>query len=145
MVTFSMSNGRQMQGKLSLASIKILVGPHHHRNGNCRQRSKYGSNLRCNDEDHENLQMQLREYYFNRVQVTCAKCGRRGTYRKNTLVERFGGSIELPNLLKEIAADYPRQGLQSVAMDPCGALFPDLRASISGAVPSALSKPASSS
>jgi hypothetical protein len=71
--------------------------------------------------------MKLHEYPFDRVQVACEKCDRRGSYRKSALAERFGASIELPNLLKEIAGDCPRQDIQSVAMDPCGVTYSDLK------------------
>ncbi len=47
--------------------------------------------------------MQLHEYPFDRVRVACEKFERFGTYRKSVLAERFGASIELPNLLNEIS------------------------------------------
>jgi hypothetical protein len=37
------------------------------------------------------------------VRLSCAKCGRKGQYRKQTLVERYGADIRLPDLREEIA------------------------------------------
>jgi hypothetical protein len=37
------------------------------------------------------------------VQLVCDKCGRAGQYRKQTLIDRFGADIRLPDLREEIA------------------------------------------
>jgi hypothetical protein len=74
--------------------------------------------------------MQLHEYPFDRVRVACEKCERSGEYRKIRLTEMYGADIDLPALLDKIAIDCPRQGIQSVAMDPCGVQYPDLRGSV---------------
>lgn len=71
--------------------------------------------------------MRLRDYPFDLVRLACEKCGRKGSYSKHGLVERYGAGIELPDMLKEIAADCPRNNdLHAVAIDPCGVIYPDL-------------------
>ena len=71
--------------------------------------------------------MKLRDYPFEHVRLACEKCARSGSYSKHGLVGRYGAGIELPDMLKEIALDCPRNSdLQSVAMDPCGVIYPDL-------------------
>jgi hypothetical protein len=74
--------------------------------------------------------MQRHEYPFDRVWISCEKCERRGIHLTGGLAEWFGTGSELPDEPKESAGDCPGQGLQSVAMDPCGALVPDLRGGI---------------
>ncbi len=73
--------------------------------------------------------MRLSEYPFDLVRLACEKCDRTGSYRKSRLIERYGAEIQLPDLRLEIAADCPHsKGLQSAAMEPCGVIYPDLRA-----------------
>jgi hypothetical protein len=40
----------------------------------------------------------LRDYPADMVRLSCAKCGRSGQYRKQTLIERYGADIRLPDL-----------------------------------------------
>ena len=47
--------------------------------------------------------LQLRNYPADMVRLTCTKCGRAGQYRKQTLIERYGADIRLPDLREEIA------------------------------------------
>jgi hypothetical protein len=47
--------------------------------------------------------LQLREYPGEIVRLSCSKCGRAGQYRKQTLIERFGADMRLPDLREEIA------------------------------------------
>jgi hypothetical protein len=37
------------------------------------------------------------------VRLSCAKCGRKGHYRKQNLIVRYGADIRLPDLREEIA------------------------------------------
>ena len=37
------------------------------------------------------------------VRLSCSKCGRSGQYRKQTLIDRYGADIRLPDLREEIA------------------------------------------
>ena len=45
----------------------------------------------------------LSEYPGDMVRLSCEKCGRSGQYRKQTLIERYGADIRLPDLREEIA------------------------------------------
>src|SRR5262244_271574 len=50
-----------------------------------------------------NGSLQLFEYPGDLVRLSCEKCGRSGRYRKQTLIERYGADIRLPDLREEIA------------------------------------------
>ena len=56
---------------------------------------KQTDNRRCHASDSE--------YPGDIVRLSCEKCGRAGQYRKQTLVERYGADIRLPDLREEIA------------------------------------------
>jgi hypothetical protein len=45
----------------------------------------------------------LSEYPGDVVRLTCEKCGRSGQYRKQSLIERYGADIGLPDLREQIA------------------------------------------
>ena len=47
--------------------------------------------------------LQLHDYPSEIVRLSCEKCGRAGQYRKQTLIERYGAHIRLPDLREEIA------------------------------------------
>ena len=47
--------------------------------------------------------LQLHDYPSEIVRLSCEKCGRAGQYRKQTLIERYGADIRLPDLREEIA------------------------------------------
>ena len=47
--------------------------------------------------------LQLRNYPADMVRLACTKCCRVGQYRKQTLIERYGADIRLPELREEIA------------------------------------------
>jgi hypothetical protein len=47
--------------------------------------------------------LQLSEYPADRVRLSCAKCGRAGQYRKQTLIDRYGAEMGLPDLREEIS------------------------------------------
>jgi hypothetical protein len=47
--------------------------------------------------------LQLYEYSGDRVRLSCEKCGHAGQYRKQSLIERYGADILLPDLRVEIA------------------------------------------
>lgn len=59
------------------------------------------------------------------VRVACEACGRAGSYRLSSLVERFGPAAGLPDVLAVLAADCPRRGAGRFS-DPCGARFTGL-------------------
>jgi hypothetical protein len=56
------------------------------------------------------------------VRVACNRCGRRGRYRRATLIERFGAEAALPDVLRYVAG-YDRASDMS---RPCGAHYVDL-------------------
>ena len=45
----------------------------------------------------------LHEHSGELVRLRCEKCGRAGQYHKQTLIERYGPDIALPDLREEIA------------------------------------------
>nr|UXE45027.1 hypothetical protein Hi04_10k_c4039_00035 [uncultured bacterium] len=47
--------------------------------------------------------LQLSEYPGEMVRLSCEKCGRSGQYRKQTLIERYGADMRLPDLREEMA------------------------------------------
>ena len=62
--------------------------------------------------------LQLRDYPGDMVRLSCEKCGRSGQYRKQTLIERYGADIRLPDLREELH----RAGVMDKCMMPVGAL-----------------------
>ena len=70
--------------------------------------------------------MRLADYPFDVVNVSCGKCDRRGRYKKQTLIERFGGAIAVPDLRWKIAADCPKAIDRQLGTDTCGIVYPDL-------------------
>jgi hypothetical protein len=52
--------------------------------------------------------LSLAEYPTAMERLKCSKCGRSGQCRKATLIDRCGGDIVLPELLRRIAADCPK-------------------------------------
>ena len=71
--------------------------------------------MHCTDDD-MNGSLTLREHLGAIVRLTCEKCGRAGRYRKQTLIERFGADMRLPDLREEIA-QCERRGQMH---DTCG-------------------------
>jgi hypothetical protein len=54
----------------------------------------------------------LTEWPFRMVQLACDLCPRRGQYRKETLVARFGGDVLMPDVL-HLVAQCPRKDGQA--------------------------------
>ena len=50
-----------------------------------------------------NGSLTLAEHPGELVRLHCEKCGRTGQYHKQTLIERYGPDIRLPDLREEIA------------------------------------------
>ena len=71
-----------------------------------------------------NGSLSLAEYPAAMVRLKCAKCGRRGQYRKATLIERYGREIPLPDLLHLVGASCPK--MDALGNDPCGAHYRDV-------------------
>jgi hypothetical protein len=59
---------------------------------------------------------------FDPVRLVCDQCGRRGQYRKQTLIGRYGPDIVGPDLLVEVAQCPRRKSLG----DRCGIVYEDL-------------------
>jgi hypothetical protein len=59
---------------------------------------------------------------FDPVRLVCELCGRRGQYRKQTLIDRFGSDIVGPDLLVKVADCARRKALG----DRCGVVYEDL-------------------
>ena len=58
----------------------------------------------------------LSEYPGEIVRLSCEKCGRSGQYRKQTLIDRYGAEIRLPDLREEIAACERRGKMHDACM-----------------------------
>jgi hypothetical protein len=56
------------------------------------------------------------------VRLSCAKCGRSGQYRKQTLIDRYGVDMRLPDLREEIT----QCGRQGKLYDACMVRYIDL-------------------
>ena len=69
-----------------------------------------------------NGSLQLFEYPGDMVRLSCEKCGRSGQYRKQTLIERYGAGMRLPDLREEIA----QCGLHGQPHDACMVRYVDL-------------------
>jgi hypothetical protein len=59
------------------------------------------------------------------LRVECDKCGRRGSYPLDRLIERYGIDAKLFDWSDEITADCPRKQARNLS-DQCGAKCPDL-------------------
>ena len=60
--------------------------------------------------------LQLYEYPADIVRLSCPKCGRSGQYRKQTLIDRYGADIRLPDLQEEIAQCERRGKMHDACM-----------------------------
>jgi hypothetical protein len=59
------------------------------------------------------------------LNVGCEKCGRRGRYHVDRLIDRYGIDAKLFDWSDEITADCPRKQAMNLN-DICGARCPDL-------------------
>jgi hypothetical protein len=57
------------------------------------------------------------------VRLACDLCPRRGQYRKETLIARFGGDVLMPDV-RHLIAECPRKDAPGAA---CGVYYDDLR------------------
>jgi hypothetical protein len=60
--------------------------------------------------------LSLSEYPGDVVRLSCTKCNRKGQYRKQSLIERFGPNIPLPDLRQEIAQRERRENMSDVCL-----------------------------
>ena len=59
------------------------------------------------------------------LRIDCDKCGRRGRYRVDRLVKKYGIDAKLFAWSDEVTADCPRKIAKNLS-DMCGARFPAL-------------------
>jgi hypothetical protein len=57
------------------------------------------------------------------VRLACDHCPRRGQYRKDTLIARFGADVLMPDV-RHLIAQCPRKDAPGAA---CGVYYADLR------------------
>jgi hypothetical protein len=65
----------------------------------------------------------LAEWPYRMVRLACDYCPRRGQPRKETLIERFGGDVLMPDV-RHLIAECPRKDAPGAA---CGVYYADLR------------------
>ena len=65
----------------------------------------------------------LRDWSLPIVRLACDRCGRRGQYRLETLVSKFGLEEPMPDL-RHLIAQGPRHGQPGQA---CGVYYADLK------------------
>jgi hypothetical protein len=56
----------------------------------------------------------LAEWLYHMVRLACDLCPRRGQYRKETLVARFGGDVLMPDV-RHLIAQCPRKDAPGAA------------------------------
>ena len=66
----------------------------------------------------------IRDFPTDPIEVECKKCGRKGRYRKATLIEKYGSNTILPGLLALIAGDCEFRN--KLGNQGCGAIYPAL-------------------
>jgi hypothetical protein len=64
----------------------------------------------------------LSDTNLSMLDVYCAKCGRRGRYRVETLADRFGADARLPDVASALEDGCERKGQH----DGCFVTFPGL-------------------
>ena len=69
--------------------------------------------------------MKLRDYPFEMVQFSCAKCLRSGRYKKSRLIEKYTADIPLFDLRSHIAGDCERM-LNKAGTNHCAISYRDL-------------------
>ena len=73
-----------------------------------------------------NKRPMLSSFPFSRVRLVCARCGRRGSFRKDALIREYGG-IALADLPQQVA-NCPRQ-------DACEMTYANLHSAAARKVP----------
>jgi hypothetical protein len=78
---------------------------------------------RLDDRDDLPTSVLLRDYPFEMVRLACTRCGRRGQYRKSTLLARFGPDYDL--VIMRLDLGCPTIPAPSIH-EHCGVIYPDL-------------------
>jgi hypothetical protein len=61
------------------------------------------------------------------LEIACTKCDRAGRYRVDTLIQRYGSGVRIPDLLRVLSAGCPmRESVSPYAL--CGCHAPGLSA-----------------
>jgi len=71
-------------------------------------------------------QIPLEDFSSERIELTCVKCDRRGRLLKATLIEEFGPTFGLVNLLNALSRDCPEQVPDAQGIRRCGARYLNL-------------------
>ena len=71
-----------------------------------------------------NGSLTITDHTTDPIEIDCQKCGRKGCYRKATLIEKYGRDTVLPDLLAMLASDYEFRNM--LGDQGCGALYPAL-------------------
>ena len=66
----------------------------------------------------------IKDFPTDRIEVECKKSGRKGRYRKTSLIEKYGSDIVLPDLLALLASDCEFRN--KLGNQGCGAIYPAL-------------------
>ncbi len=66
----------------------------------------------------------IKDFPTDRIEVECKKSGRKGRYRKTSLIEKYGSDIVLTDLLALIADDCEFRGKKGTQSR--GAIYPAL-------------------
>lgn len=61
---------------------------------------------------------------LDRLEIACTKCGRKGSYAVQGLIDRHGPDLGLPDLAAMLSADCEHRG--GLAYDQCHVLFTNL-------------------
>jgi hypothetical protein len=65
----------------------------------------------------------LVQWPYRMVRLACDHCERRGQFRKDTLLARFGGGVLMPDV-RHLIAQCPRKDAPGAT---CGVYYADLR------------------
>lgn len=71
-------------------------------------------------------QLPVCDYPSETITLTCDACGRKGRYRKATLVQRYGPNAGLVNILNDLAKDCPQAVRDVQGISRCGARYGEL-------------------
>jgi hypothetical protein len=68
----------------------------------------------------------LASYPYPIVRIACRYCARRGQYRLESLLRKYGAEASLSNVLRRVSADCALAGNRTSKRECLGAYLPDL-------------------
>ena len=71
-------------------------------------------------------QDRLASYPFPIVRIACRYCRRRGQYRLESLVRKYGADASLSNVLRKVSSDCALSGNRTSKRGCLGAYLPDV-------------------